>query len=697
MKSISRIIALAFALALALALAACGGSATVSASSSSASGDLVGKPWVTSVLAGNLQAEQPAAKDDLYTHYNYAYLSAHQDQPASVMDEHANELQASIAEIVKDESKKGHDLDQLRIFYNQAADAEALQKAGLSEIQPYLDRIEAVASIDEMNALLAADDFPFSPFILASVTVSDTRTTNVVAVNPNFVLSDVLTLGGTYYQESDDPQVQKNMENVLLNAVTYPLLDLMSAGLSRDDASSASNTLISFEKAHGKYIEASSTYLKADYGAMAEAARNSYFTLDELCALAPNVPLRETLVKLGKGGSQTYVSTKAWLEAFNGLWTNDNLDAIKLVARAKVLGETRPYRDPSGENAMLESLGQPVSDAGTFAYTACASLDTLGNVVAETYVDDVLGTNAQARLAKLSQDLVDEYKKLVGGTPWIGEQSRQRIVEKLDHMTLNVLEPEGGYFDYSALDLTPSDRGGTLFSNYLKLKQYRQDCENKLIGQPALAASPWFGITPTMSNAFYDPASNSINVFPGFVSSLVYRDDMSDADLLAAAGWTIGHEISHGFDYMGSQMDAYGTPNPVFADADVDAFVLKSSTLALYYKGIEIMPGQMVDGEAVAGEATADLCGMQACLELASRVEGFDYDKYFAEVSNMWAQVMPETALQQQALDTHPLNNLRLNVSAQMLDATYDKIGIVEGDGMYLAPDKRILIWGAGA
>ncbi len=707
MKSISRIVSLILACALALMLVACGGNAASSAASSTsasasasseATGELVGSPWVTSVLAGNLPAQQPAAKDDLYTYYNYDYLSSHQDaQNASVIADYAGDLNASISAIVKDESKTSHDVDQLRIMYNQAADIATLQATGLSEIKPYLDRIDAVSSIDEMNALLVADDFPFSPFLIASISSSDTRETNIVALNPNFMLFDALLIGGAYYQDSDDSKVQENKELALQSAVIYPFVDLLETGMSQEEVTALLPEIINFEKSYGKYVDSPETYVKADYGAMADAVRGSYFTLDEAAAIAPNLPLKGMLDKLGKGNSEKYAITGNWLSAFNDLWVADNLDMIKLAAKIKVLGETRPFRDPTTMNNLLESAGQPVPDTDTFAYTACSNVYSLGDIVAKVYVEDGLGPNAKPRLAKLSQDLVDAYKNLIDSTPWIGEESQQRIVEKLNHITLNVLEPQGGYFDYSGLELTPSDQGGTLLSNYLKAKQYRLDCESAMIGQPAVAAIPWFSITPTMQNAFYDPISNSINILPGFVTSLIYSEDMSDTELLASAGWTIAHEISHGFDYSGSQLDAYGAPNPVFTDADIDSFVLKCSTLALYYNKIEVMPGQMVDGQLVIGEAAADLCGYQASLELASKIEGFDYSKYFETLSHMWAHVAARGYLQLQTLDTHPLNNLRINVNTQMLDAMYETFGVVEGDGMYLNPSERIVIWGPRA
>ena len=707
MKTTKTIAALALAFALAFVLAACGGSAGSSASSSTsgesasassaATGELAGKPWVTSIIQGNLPAETPDAKDDLYTHYDYEYLAAHQEQPSSTMQEYAAELQTVNLAVIKDKSKSGHDLDQLRILFEQASDTEALQKTGLSDLQPYLDRIDAVTSIEEMNALLSADDFPFSPFVLTYFTLKDTRDVNIVSVSANLALVDTMAVGGAYYQDTDDPQAQESMETAIMNMASMSLVDLMSAGMTQDEVKEAFATALAFEKAHGKYCDYNGKYSQMDFGAKAEAARKGYFTLDELCAACPNFPMKATLEKLGKGGSPTYASTPEWLEAFNGVWTDDNIEAIKLVAKMKVLAETRPYRDPTVLNQMLEGAGQPAKDAEAFAYEACNQQDTFAIVLARTYIDTALGPDAKTRLTALAQELVDTYKGLVDNTAWMGEESQKRVIEKLDHMTLNVLEPVGGYYDFSGVELTPTDKGGTLLGNYLKLRQYRLDQESKMVGQPAVAACPWFFVRPTEMNAFYDPTSNSINIYPGFVTSLMYSADMSDSDLLAGIGFTIGHEISHGFDYQGAQFDAYGSPNPVFADADADAFVLKCSTLASYYKTIEIAPGTMANGENVVTEAAADLNGMQAILELAAKDAGTDYDKLFGRVSYVWAEVTPEATLPNLLLDTHPLNTLRVNVNAQMFDPIYKALGVSEGDGMYLAPDQRINIWGANA
>lgn len=699
MKSFKKVGALVCTLATALALVACGGSSdSPSDDSSSAPSEetatLVGKPWVTSILQGNLPPEQPEQRDDLFTHDNYDYLAAHQLMPGSTMGDHAVDLREANVKLMKDESRTGHDIDQLRIFFDQAADAKTLKEKGLQDIQPYLDRIDAVGSIEEMNELLTGDDFPFSPFVLANIILTDTRDVNVVSVNPNLALVDPIGVGGAYYQDTDDEQAQESMLAAIQNTSFTTLVDFSATGMSDDEVGEVMNKILEFERAHGKYADYNGRYSMKDFGEAAEAARDSVFTLDELCDACPNFPMRGTLEKLGKAGSPRYVSIRDWLGAINELWTDDNLEAIKLVAKAKVLGGTRPYRDPTPMNDRLEEAGQPVTDAESFAYEAYNQQDTFAVLLSETYVNEVLGENCKERLTKLSQDLVSTYKDIMGNTPWVSEESKQRILEKLDHMTLNVLEPVGGYYDFSGLELTPTEEGGTLIGNYLKLRQYRLDQESKMVGQPAVAASPWFTIRPTEMNAFYDPASNSINILPGFVTSLVYTDDMDEADLLSGIGFTIGHEMSHGFDYLGAQYDAYGTPTPIFGDADVDAFVLKCSTLASYYKTLEVKPGVTVNGENVVTEAAADLCGMHAILEMAGKIEGVDYQKFFGNVSNVWAQTVPEAFLPNLLLDTHTLNHHRVNVNAQMFDPLYDELDVKEGDGMYLTPEERINIWG---
>jgi predicted metalloendopeptidase len=77
-------------------------------------------------------------------------------------------------------------------------------------------------------------------------------------------------------------------------------------------------------------------------------------------------------------------------------------------------------------------MGRSVMDTETFAYEACDQMNTFSITLAKTYIEETLGAGAKERMTKLSQDLIDTYKGLVANTPWLGERSKQQVIEKLD-------------------------------------------------------------------------------------------------------------------------------------------------------------------------------------------------------------------------------------------------------------------------
>lgn len=670
------------------------GSAPVEAGSGAA--ELFGKPWVMSQVSGNLPTAQPEAKDDLYTHYNYGYMSEHQGEDVTYITSSSDEVKNATVAAIEDGSRTDHDLEQMRIFYNQALDTETLKELGFSEVKPYIDRIDSAGSIEEFNAVLTAEDFPFTPFVMATLGVTDMHKDTAVNIFPNLLLCDPVIEGGTYYQDNPQYEVMLQMKAALKLAEA----DLVMEG--EFDPIELADQVVAFEKSYAKYADNTSKYLAADYGAYTQAVKDGVFTLDELCELCPDIPMREMLAKCRKDGASSYCAlSPEWIGALNGLWTEENLDMLKTVAKFKVLDETHYFRDQSAAMEMLGEDGPAEgegADPKAAAYLAINDIDTFAQVIAKEYSDNVLGDQGKERLEKVTSDILDAYKELLSDTAWLSTESQELVEEKLDRMTMNILEPAGGYLDFSGLELTPTEEGGTLFTNYLKLKQYRLDREAERIGTPAAGDWVWFALAPTMENAFYDPQSNSINILPGIVTSSLYTNEMSDTEAIAGIGWVVAHEISHGFDYTGSQTDAYGLPNQVFAEEDLEIFLAKCGALAERYNQVEFLPGKTLDGQNVVGEAAADLSGLQACLVLAEKAGDTDYDAFFKRAATNWAQVVGDRfTFESYALDTHPLMNLRINVNAQMFDELYDKLGVSEGDGMYLAPDERVVIWGEKA
>ena len=496
------------------------------------------------------------------------------------------------------------------------------------------------------------------------------------------------------YQEPEDEATKNAYELLKSQQMTLVMadLELVSIAEGAEQALQVANDMFDLEKRYGK-DDNPYQYLNAEYGAQAQAMQA--ISLDELVAACPNFPMRETLAKLGEDtGDKVIVMYPEWLASFNDVWTEENFELLRSMTEIKVLRECSAFIAPSFYESARATLGQADPTADEFAYAACDKTDTFSQLLAKTYVEQVLGDQVASDLDKLTNELIDSYIKLVGETEWLNEQSRENVIDKIDNMALNVLYPDGGYYDYSGLTLTPTEEGGTLLGNYLALKAYNDKLEAALVGQPARASATWLYVRPTAQNCFYDAASNSMNIFPGYVTSASYSAGMVPEELLASMGFVIGHEISHAFDYTGSQFSAYGEPVAVFTDEDVQEFVTKRQSIADYYSTIETTPGVKVDGLETSGESIADLCGLQVVLERARGIEGFDYEKMFASLASNWATVYSPVYADVLQVDIHPLNNLRVNVSAQMFDEFYNTYGVAEDNTMYLVPENRLALWG---
>ena len=99
-------------------------------------------------------------------------------------------------------------------------------------------------------------------------------------------------------------------------------------------------------------------------------------------------------------------------------------------------------------------------------------------------------------------------------------------------------------------------------------------------------------------------------------------------------------------------------------------------------------------GTTIQGEAISDMGGMKCMLALAEDIPDFDYDLFFRSFASMWARQTSYSMESSQARDDeHPLGFFRTNVTLQQFDKFFETYGIGPGDGMYLAPEDRILVW----
>ena len=76
-------------------------------------------------------------------------------------------------------------------------------------------------------------------------------------------------------------------------------------------------------------------------------------------------------------------------------------------------------------------------------------------------------------------------------------------------------------------------------------------------------------------------------------------------------------------------------------------------------------------------------------------IDGFTADqRFYLGYATLWAGNIREAEiLRLTRIDPHSLGKWRVNASLRNIETFFNAFDIKEGDPMYLAPEKRVVIW----
>ena len=196
-----------------------------------------------------------------------------------------------------------------------------------------------------------------------------------------------------------------------------------------------------------------------------------------------------------------------------------------------------------------------------------------------------------------------------------------------------------------------------------------------------------------MVNACYNPSSNDITFPAAILQAPFYSIKQSRSENLGGIGAVIGHEISHAFDNNGAKCDENGNLNNWWTDEDFKRFEERTHARIEEFDGIELPQGK-VNGAFIVSENIADNGGMAVTLEMMSHLKDADYQAYFRNWARVWCmKARPEYLQLLIAVDVHGPAELRANMQPRNFPEWYEAFGVTDKDKMYLAPDKRVVIW----
>ena len=627
-----------------------------------------GSPWTTTTIMYNRPTRRPRVQDDIYTYCNFDFIVDH-DVFSSSSSSTELEMRTRFAEMLTDTTISDPELDTLRVLFNQLVDTDKMKAYGMETIKPYIDKIDAVNSIEEFNALLTSDDFWFSPFINVSYNCIDASGVHLSLEQNSVYLYDNNLY---YYGAYDDISYIGDIywwSRLLMN------IDFQLLGMDAEEAGGVCSKIMTFEKSLYDDKFWAVAYENMDFGA---------------------IPVEDIIKKYGFDLSDGAFVYKNYFENLNSYWNDEHLDILKLVTKARVLLESRPYRDNSiYDDARNEyaAIRRIIESAAEMATDACNSRFTFADVIAKSFVKYRIGEQGLARLNGLTEDIIAAYKDLLAETDWLNNETKNELIEKLDKVRKCILQPAEGYLDYSGLKLSSEDAP---LENYFKLVKYRYALEaQNVLGKTGVSVR-WYIVPPTDSNFYYNPEDNSINIYPGYVSQKTYNNDMTDAEMYGAIGFAIAHEISHGLTGIGAYYNADGEKvDCIYKDEDTISYNNLVKKVIDYLNTIEAKDGMYVGGERCYVETMADILAFEAIIQVMKSKGNNEYGKMSEAFANFLALSDLPAYFDIYFYDNHLMNNLRVNVTLQMQKEICDYYGFKEGDKMYLPPEDRIVIFGS--
>ncbi|MCL1923830.1 MAG: peptidase M13 [Propionibacteriaceae bacterium] len=638
--------------------------------------------------------------DDLFRHVNGGWMAsaiipADKSAIGSFDDLHDDSLEAirKICEELSEATDRDSATEEGKIsgLYLSFMNEARLEDLGVSPISGLLERIDAIASIEDLLDWIGW----CVRHGLNSLTGGDI---DADPGNPERYLYFVAQSGlglpeRSYYSESHHEEVRGHYRRYLAQTLA------LGAGRTTPTAEDLSDadTIFELETAiaatHWDNVKCRDLQLMYNPR-----------TLEELTTEAPDFGWARILEA---GGLTQYVSEvincqpSFFVEA-SALLTEDRLPAWKAWARFHLISDLSDFLSKEFVDNHFDFYGRILTGQQQLkprwkravAFTEAAMGEALGKVYVRTYYP----AEAATRMSALVDNLLGAYRESITNLAWMGETTKAEALRKLDGFRPKIGHPKK-WRDYSKLQVADDD----LLGNILAEGEFSFEYEMGKLSEP-VDPDEWM-MFPQTVNAYYHPLRNEI-VFPAAILQPPFFNlAADDAVNYGGIGAVIGHEIGHGFDDQGSTCDGSGKLRDWWTAEDREAFEL--ATRALIDQYAELSPSQTpelkVNGELTIGENIGDLGGLGIAIKAWRMAGGHPEEvidgytglqRLFLGWAASWSYyARDELVAQRLATDEHSPPEFRCNQVVRNIDEFYEAFNVDPEDALWLPPEERVTIW----
>jgi len=653
-------------------------------------------------LAGEDAATKPG--DDFFRFANGTWLdhaTIAQDKPGiSLRLLAANRTEEQIHEILEDAAAHAGaaptSLDgKVGAFYRAFMDESHVEALGAAPLNPLLAEIRGAKTRRALAAFMGRNSFELGGAVFGLGLDVDLMDPNRYAV---YIGQSGLTLPDRDYYLKPDFAAQKA---ALTDYVTR-LLTLI--GWSEPAANA--KAIVAFETA---IADASWTKVQqrdpvASYNKMA---------VTDLPSFAPGFDWQAYLAAAGLRDTKTLVvaETSAF-PAIAKVFAGTPIAILQAWEAFRVADDGAPYLSSAFVDAHFAMHDKMLSGQAALAPRWKRAVravsggdcngdrrDCFGNMswaVGQLYTAKYFPPAAKAKIEALVQNVKAAYRARIEKLDWMSAPTKTEALRKLDTYAIKVGYP-GTPRDYSKLVVRDND----LIGDVRAAARHEWDFQVGRLNGP-VDRGDWT-MTPQTNDA-YNGFLRDI-VFPAAIlTPPIFDAAADDAINYGAAGAVIGHELTHGFDDEGRQIDALGALRDWWTAQDAATFKARAAVLGGQYSGFEPLAGVHVNGDLTMGENIADLGGVTLALDAyhaslggkpAPVLGGLTGDqRVFLAWAQAWRGKLRDDAARRQVVsDPHSPRQFRVNGVVRNIDAWYTAFGVKPGDKLYIAPEKRVRIW----
>ncbi len=590
-------------------------------------------------------------------------------------------------EAIKQNAAKGSNLQKIGDFWQTGMDSLAIEKAGYSALQTYLDAIEGMKNISELAAIVASQHSISVEALFSTYAAQDMKNSDEMAL---YLIQGGLGLPDRDYYFNTDAQTSK-----IRNAYA-PRVETVLQTLGVPTAKENSVAVVKVETAMAK----ASRKLED----LRDPNKNyNKMTVAQLQKLTPSFNWATYFAATGKKIETVIVGQPEFFTNLEKQLRTVPLPTWKAYLKSRLFENFAFYLNSDAANAYFNFYGKAISGKKSLKPRWKRILDVeeelLGDGLGELFVKAYFPPKTKKRYEDMVDNVMAVFSERINTLAWMSAETKAKAQAKLAAVKKKVGYPDH-FKDFS--QMTISKEG--YCQNIINAKKWWSNYNLSKLGKP-VDRTEW-DMTPQTYNAYYNPSNNEI-VLPAAIFLIPgYKDeDVDDAVVYGYAGAsTIGHEITHGFDDEGRQFDAKGNLVSWWTKTDEVEFTKRANVMVEQFNNYVVLDSIHLNGKASLGENIADYGGVILGYEAFKKTDTYkkgqkiagltQAQRYFLGYALGWqSHIRPEQLANQVLTDVHAPAKQRVIGPMANLETFYTAFGIQEGDKMWRPAEKRVAIW----